>query len=219
MKYYNIHTHSPLNVANTIEIFAAFSDFENLPKAQHYSVGFHPRFLENNATEETFELLTQLAKKHSVVAIGECGLDKQANSDFDLQMYWFEKHIQLANDVRKPLILHTVGAYEETFQLLKSNDVKVPVVFHGFNKSKELCKQILDRGYYISLGKVLLLKEKWPVFQELPLDRFVFETDASELNIEQVYALGAEMFEIEQKELMEIVVQNVNRIFNLTIKE
>jgi TatD DNase family protein len=53
------------------------------------------------------------------------------------------------------MIIHCVKAWAEVFSLLENGKVKVPVIFHGFNKSKSLAHEIVEQGYYLSFGKAL----------------------------------------------------------------
>ena len=109
----------------------------------------------------------------NVVAVGEAGLDKVCTTDFVLQQTVFSAHIQLANELQKPLIVHCVRAHAEAMQLLKKNKVKVPVLFHGFTKSKELALQLMAQGYYLSFGHGLMKNNLRTVFAALPLDQLL----------------------------------------------
>ena len=75
------------------------------------------------------------SKTDSVLAIGECGLDKACDTNFKLQQQVFTTQVNWANEIKKPLIIHCVRAYGEVLSLLQKNNNKVPVIFHGFNKN------------------------------------------------------------------------------------
>lgn len=214
MFYYNIHTHRALGKNRIHELISVFDQFDQLPDAKHLSIGFHPRYLNGIATEHSFGMLSQLAASNQIAAIGECGLDKKCNEDFELQKYWFQKQITLANEVDKPLVIHCVGAYEEVLSMLKLAQSKVPVIFHGFNKSRDLMERIIQEGYYISIGKAIFIQEKREVFKHLNISHLLMETDAADLHIEDIYKSVSEVMLISMDSLKEQVELNINRIFN-----
>jgi TatD DNase family protein len=177
-------------------------------------MGLHPWYLENHT--EAFKILSKYSRARNVLAIGECGLDKVCSTDWELQAGVFKQQIALANELRKPLIIHCVRAYYELIQLLDECGVSVPVVVHGFNKKQEVARQLLHKGYVLSFGTALLKNETAvAVFKDIPTDRFLLETDDSGLLIEQVYNRAAE---IKETGLDSIILQagnNFKTVFNL----
>lgn len=79
--------------------------------------------------------IENIASRNTLVAIGECGLDKVCKTDFVLQQEVFAAHIILANKLKKPLVLHCVKAYDEIIKMLSLHKNLVHVIFHGFNKN------------------------------------------------------------------------------------
>ena len=146
--YIDIHTHQLQAEKDIIQLLNCIVGKEELPNGI-CSVGIHPWYI-NDEKEAQFELLKAYASHENVLAIGECGLDKITETDRNLQVETFEKQIQLANALQKPLILHCVRAYQEVFALLKEQKAGAPVLFHGFKKKAELAQSILQNGYYIS---------------------------------------------------------------------
>lgn len=159
------------------------------------------------------KVLEQYSINKNVLAIGECGLDKICNTDFLLQQKVFAAQIGLANTINKPLIIHSVKAYEEVVQQLQQNDNKVPVIFHGFNKNKILAQQLIQKGFYLSFGKAL----QQPAIQELikivPPDKIFFETDDAAINIETIYAVAAEALHIDINSLSLQIKKNAVTVF------
>ncbi len=81
---------------------------------QACSAGIHPWYVDLNE-EAQWEALVKYAEKPQVIAIGECGLDKLCATEWNRQLHLFEKQIVLANELKKPLIIHCVRAYHEVF--------------------------------------------------------------------------------------------------------
>jgi TatD DNase family protein len=155
----------------------------------------------------------------NVVAVGEAGLDKVCTTDFVLQQTVFSAHIQLANELQKPLIVHCVRAHAEAIQLLEKNKVKVPVLFHGFTKSKELALQLMAQGYYLSFGHGLMKNNLRAVFAALPLDQLLLETDNSSASIEEIYTLAAKAFQIDEESLSLQLSKNAAKVFGAVIQQ
>src|SRR5690606_24764773 len=134
------------------------------------SAGIHPWYIDDNFQVQMEALELYLAKD-GVLAVGECGLDKNISADFQKQIMAFEKQIELANQLGKPLIIHCVRAYSEVFSCLLKKKVQVPVIFHGFSKKWVLAEQLLKHGFYISLGPQILKSEMDELISHIPLDK------------------------------------------------
>jgi len=213
MYYINIHTHHPPQL-DEWAIQSLYNNFESLQKPGNYSIGLHPWHITENWKDE-FATIHQLSTQTNVKAIGECGMDKLAETDFILQQEVFAQHIQLANQINKPLIIHCVKAYDEVLQQLKKS--KVPVVFHGFNKSEQLANQILKTGHYISFGQALLQEHIQQVAASLPLQKIFLETDDAAIPIQTIYVLAAKVFSIDEDSLSLQLQENAAKVFNYTI--
>ena len=163
-------------------------DMEKIPDilklAERYpmvyaSVGVHPS--ENKGDEVDPVRLLEYAKHPKVIAIGETGLDYYYEfTDRALQRERFIKHIEVAQQCKKPLIIHTRQAQEDTIAILQEYQVK-QAVFHCFTESIEMARQGLDLGLYISFSGILTFKNAdslREVAKFVPLDRILVETDA-----------------------------------------
>src|SRR5690606_35140726 len=184
--YINIHTH------NTFECSEEEFSIPNVIISKNYlttspcSLGIHPWHVESS-TSAQIDALHEFGKKNNVLAIGECGLDKLCDTEWLLQEEVFKKQIRFANTIRKPLIIHCVKAHQECLEILKTEKITVPVIFHGFEKNIILAKQIISAGYYLSLGPSLLQGKKNELIRELPLDNIFLETDDRSAKIIDVY--------------------------------
>ncbi len=143
------------------------------------SVGLHPN------DEEDFDAsnYAALAKDPKVVAIGECGLDYfrtgKTEAERAAQKERFEKHIALAQETGKALIVHCREAHDDLLALLAERKPSVAVVIHFFTGSGELAKRYLDLGCYLSFpGPVTYTDMYDESIRITPPERLLIETDA-----------------------------------------
>ena len=121
-----------------------------------------------------------LARSPRVIAIGECGLDyyRVEESTKDVQVQAFVEHIELANKLGKPLMLHIRNAYEDALEVLKAH-AKVKGDVHFFAGNWETAKKFLDFGFTLSFTGVLTFTHDYDeVVRNAPLDMLISETDA-----------------------------------------
>lgn len=146
-------------------------------------VGVHP-----NHAKEDFDMsvIERLASNPKVVAIGECGLDyfRSAPEDIARQREVFLAHIELANKVNKPLMLHVrngvdnPNVYREAVEMVRAH-AKVRSNFHFFAGTLDDLKRILDINGTVSFtGVVTFARSYDEVIKYVPHDRIMSETDA-----------------------------------------
>ena len=152
------------------------------------TVGVHPD--NEGVTEPTVDDLVRRSRQPKVVGIGETGLDyfrlgDRSVADMAWQRDRFRVHIQAAQQVGKPLIIHTRNASVDTLAILKEEGEGVQGaaggVFHCFTESMVVAKAALDMGFYISFSGILTFKTAAylrEVAQFVPLDRLLIETDS-----------------------------------------
>jgi TatD DNase family protein len=211
MEYVDVHTHRKLKETRGWYIQNLYSRFEQVQQPGLYSVGLHPWYVPVQ-WQHAFDEVKKWSVHEHVLALGECGLDKICDTDFVLQQQVFAQHIAWANTLGKPLIIHCVKAFEETLLALKHS--KVPAIFHGFNKSRELALQIIGAGHYLSFGKALGQPRMQQLLQSIPLERIFLETDDSDIGIQQVYQMAAAAYNIDELSLSLQLRQNVKTVFN-----
>lgn len=213
MKFYNLHTHKFTNNPDIFELVNQYPwEFdETIP---NYSIGVHPWYINETRLENDLKIIEEKLQLKECLALGECGLDKRIEVPMALQIEVFEKQIALAEKYQKPLVLHLVAAFDELIELKKRLKISVPIVIHGFSKSEQLAKQLIDNGFYLSFGKYLLRnKEMETVFKSIPNDKFFLETDTIEETLEEVYQKAALCKTISVEELQEMVEMNWKAIF------
>jgi len=145
------------------------------------SVGIHPNVDQDE--NFTVEELIKLAQHDKVIAIGETGLDYfRSEGDLEWQRDRFRTHIEVGKQLKKPLIIHTREARDDTMDILeKEGAEQAGGIIHCFTENWETAQRALDIGFYISLSGIVTFKnavELQDVARKLPLDRILIETDA-----------------------------------------
>ncbi|RYF81857.1 MAG: TatD family deoxyribonuclease [Comamonadaceae bacterium] len=157
------------------------------------SVGVHPD--NEDVQEPDVDTLVALSARPKVLAIGETGLDYyqmderkggRTIADMEWQRERFRVHIRAAQQVRKPLVIHTRDASADTIAILKEEGEQGGAqaaggVFHCFTETAEVARAALDLGFYISFSGILTFKKAQDlreVASFVPLDRLLIETDS-----------------------------------------
>lgn len=144
------------------------------------SVGIHPD--ESSLDNPKMDELITLANQEKVVAIGETGLDYFHDTEPAEQRERFRMHIEVAKTVKKPLIIHTRQAQEDTLRILQeAHAEKVGGVMHCFTEDISMAEKAMALGFYISFSGIITFKNAvqiQEVAQHIPLERILIETDA-----------------------------------------
>ena len=149
------------------------------------SVGVHPDYEET--PEPSAEQLVELAQHPKIIAIGETGLDYfRLKGDLEWQRERFRQHIRASRICRKPLIIHTRAASEDTIRIMQEEGAGIEQggvagVMHCFTESLEVAQAAVAMGFYISFSGILTFKsakDLQVVAKALPLDRILIETDS-----------------------------------------
>lgn len=143
--------------------------------------GLHPCSVNENFKEEIEKIEQQLAQRE-FAAIGETGLDFYWDTSFTKQQYEsFHIHAEWALKYKRPLVLHTRNAMQETIDVIKTyNDKNLYGIFHCFGGTLQNAKEIIDSGFILGIGGVLTYKNSGlpEVIKEIDLKYLVLETDA-----------------------------------------
>lgn len=145
------------------------------------SVGVHPNVDEGQ--DPTADELIALADNPRVVAIGETGLDYfRSEGDLAWQHERFINHIEASKATKKPLIIHTREARDDTLRMLKENGAdQVGGVIHCFTEDWDFAQQAMDLNFYISFSGIVTFKNAkaiQDVAKKVPADRYLIETDS-----------------------------------------
>jgi len=145
------------------------------------SVGVHPD--HEDCSEPSVEQLVALADHPRVVAIGETGLDYfRLTGDLEWQRERFRTHIRAARACRKPLVIHTRSAAEDTLRLMREELAgEAGGVMHCFTESLAVAEAAMEMGFYISFSGIVTFKNAVAlreVAAAVPLERMLIETDS-----------------------------------------
>ncbi len=212
--YYNVHTHPHAHDTDVLFIENLYKNFEQNIEGRKVSMGLHPWYLEAQNLDEQLESLRINLSKSEVLAVGECGLDKLSTTDWALQIKAFQAQIELAEEVKKPIIIHCVKAFNDVLAMLKN--ITVPVIFHGVNNKLSIIQPVIDAGYYLSFGKSLLGFNEaiLNTFRETPLEQIFLETDDADVDIKEIYKSAARIKDISEKEILLQVEKNFLNLFH-----
>ena len=213
-RYNNIHTHLAATESDCTSILNVMGGFGEAVIERYCSMGLHPWHLTED--RNAFESLKKYAGQPQVIAVGECGLDKIRGPQLAVQEYYFRLQIRLASELRKPLILHCVRAFEEVLKILQEEKTMVPIIFHGFRKKQQLAEQILRNGYLLSFGAALINNpELQTVLANTPANQFFLETDDASLSVKDLYRLTAEIRKTDEEAIILQLQQNFKNTFGI----
>lgn len=145
------------------------------------SAGLHP--MANESDEFSIDYLTDIASEDKVVAIGETGLDYYYHKgDPTWQQQRFRAHLQVANKLDKPVIIHTRDAAQDTLDILDQEDAdRCGGVIHCFTETQAFADQVLEMGFMISISGIVTFKNAdalRAVAKNIPEDSLLIETDS-----------------------------------------
>ena len=208
-----------------------------LSLAQEYpflyaAVGVHPSDVDD-LNEDTYAWLRQQTTLQKTVAVGEIGLDYYwPEPDHETQKKWFLRQLDLAREIKKPVIIHSRDAARDTVDLMtEAHAEEIGGVIHCYSYTKETAKIFLDMGFYFGIGGVLTFKNAKKLkeaVEYIPMDRIVLETDCpylapepnrgkrnSSLNIPYVIAAMAQIKGITEEEVRKAAWDNSLKLYRM----
>ena len=221
-----------VDVGSNMETSAWIVDAVNRYPMMYGAVGVHSSDTAD-LTESDMDTLKEYAGKDKILAIGEIGLDYYWDEpEREIQKKWFEAQIELAREVRLPIIIHSRDAAKDTYDIMKSLHAEdIGGVVHCFSYSKEMARQFLDMGFYIGIGGVVTFKNAKTlkeVAAYAPLDRIVLETDCpylspepnrgkrnSSLNLNYVAEALSQIKGIDKEELIAVTEENARKLYRM----
>jgi TatD DNase family protein len=200
-------------------------------EAFYATVAVHPHDA-SKAMPETFKRLASLATHPKVVAIGEMGLDYHYDfSPRDTQRGVFIEQMRIAADARKPIVIHTREAWDDTISVIREHwDPALGGIMHCFSGGPKEAQQALDLGFYLSFGGIVTFPKAIDIQEAArmaPGDRILVETDAPYLapvpkrgkRNEPAYVVEtarklAALRGVSEQQIAEITTQNFRRLCN-----
>lgn len=168
-----------------------------------------------------------------IVAVGEIGLDYYWNEpEKEIQKKWFEKQLEMAREVKLPLVIHSREAAKDTYDIMKAlHAQEMGGIVHCYSYSRELAGDFLNMGFLFGIGGVVTFqnaKKLKEVVEYLPMENIVLETDSpylapvpnrgkrnSSLNLPYVVEEISKIKGIETERVIEITEANARRVFGI----
>jgi len=198
------------------------------------TVGISPNDLSENYNydiNEVEKILKNEEGSGKILAIGEIGLDYHYDTNKEWQHDAFVKQINIANEYGLPIVIHTRDAVMDTIEILKENSVEKKGIFHCCPFNRELIKEALKLGFYISIGGPITFKNSKnaeEIANLVPLDRILVETDSPYLapepvrgtrndsrNLKYIVQKIADFRGVDADEIARATYENAERIYNI----
>ena len=234
-KIYNAEVTKCINMGCDIKSSKKAIEIANKHEHIYCGVGLHPEEISQNEEEilKTISQIKELATKNKkVVAIGEIGLDyywKQDNKE--LQKVAFIKQIELANELKLPVSIHTRDAIDDMIAIIRKYKIEKSGALHCCPFNRELVRHGLENGLYIGFGGTSTFKSSKnakEIVNMVPNDRILIETDSPYLspepkrgtrndssNLKYVVEKLAEYKELEPEEIAKITYENAKKLFRV----
>ena len=226
------------NVEYIVNVGASMASSERSIKlAEKYpfvyaAVGVHPDEV-GELDEEKFEKLREWTAHEKVKAVGEIGLDYYWDKEkHDLRKHWFMRQMELASEVKLPMIVHSREAAKDTLDMvIAAKPLNLSGIIHCYSYSVEQAREYLNMGYYIGIGGVVTFKNAKKlkeVAEYTPLSQIVLETDCPYLaptpfrgkrnDSSKIAYVAEELAAIKQvpvEEVIRITNENGRRLYNI----
>mgnify|MGYP001579827359 FL=1 len=230
---------------------------EDYGEGVYAAVGLHPSHLveqeveyeengemikyKSKPEEFDYNFYLNLAKNKKVVAIGECGLDYKGITNEELRMKQkevFVRHLDLAKEVNKPIIIHCRGAHEDLLEILRLEAELPSGVMHFFTGNLEQAKKYIDLDFYISFSGVITFPPRKgesvgaydEIINNIPLEKILIETDCPYVApiphrgkrneprfVKNVALKIAELKGVSFEDVAKQTTQNANKLFGLQL--
>ena len=196
------------------------------------AIGVHPNEV-GELEEDGIAWLKEMCALPKIVAVGEIGLDYYWDEPgHDIQKKWFELQLELAREVKLPVVIHSRDAAKDTLDMMKAlHAEKIGGVIHCFSYTKEMAREYLNMGFYLGIGGVVTFKNAKKlkeVVEYMPMEQMVLETDCpylspvpnrgkrnSSLNLPYVVEEVARIKGISEDEVIEITNRNAKTMYRL----
>ena len=181
------------------------------------SMGLHPYSLGTMPIHDSVERIRSHAQE--LVAIGECGLDSTIGIDMAEQIRSFVIQAELAEELRKPLIIHCVRSHEQILQVHRMMKPSIPWIIHGFNRTYSIARVLQEHGLILSIGRELLTENHHmrTSFQEIVQFPFFLETDGKEITIEAMYSEASALLTMKTEHITSLIEQHFQNVYGTNI--
>tara|TARA_B000000475_G_scaffold24030_1_gene19049 strand:+ start:716 stop:1486 length:771 start_codon:yes stop_codon:yes gene_type:complete len=226
----NVGLEKLLTICTTLQSYEKITNIVKKDPMIFGTFGIHPHETKNNDVSKD-EIIAKINLNNKIIGVGETGLDfYYNNSDKDLQIKSFQKHIDAAKDLNIPLIIHSRNAEDETYDILKKNHSnKLKILMHCFTGSTEFATKLIPLNAFFSASGIITFKNSLNLqetFKMIPKNRLLIETDSPYLSpvpyrgkknepafIKFTAEKLAELQNIKISELVDITTKNFNKLF------
>ncbi|MCR4599480.1 MAG: TatD family hydrolase [Acetatifactor sp.] len=221
-----------VNIGSTVASCEACLTLAEKDDFIYAAIGVHPSETAE-LTEERFENLRRQCQHPKCLAVGEIGLDYYwPEPDAETQKLWFERQLELARELKKPVVIHSRDACRDTLEILKKQKAEeIGGVIHCYSYTRETAKDYLDMGFFFGIGGVLTFKNGKKLKETveiLPMERIVIETDSPYLapvpnrgkrndsrNLAYVVRELAQMKGMTEDEVRKVTWENACRLYRM----
>ena len=194
------------------------------------AMGVHPSET-GELDEDSFRWLREQCAADKVVAVGEIGLDYHwKEPEVPIQKLWFERQMELAREVKLPVIIHSREAARDTLDMMQALRAgEIGGVVHCYSYTKEMAREYLQMDYYFGIGGVITFqnaKKLKEAVEYIPMDKILLETDSpylapepnrgkrnTSLNLPYVAREIAAIKGISYEDVVRITEENAERLF------
>ena len=196
------------------------------------AVGVHPSD-SAELDEEKLAWIKSVAVLPKIVAVGEIGLDYYWDEpERDIQKKWFIKQLEVAREVKKPVIIHSRDAANDTYEIIREQRAEeIGGIVHCYSYTKEMAQRFLEMDFYFGIGGVVTFKNSKKLkeaVEYIPLERIVLETDCpylspepnrgkrnSSINLPYVAQAIADIKNIDYNIVLEKTFENAMAVYRL----
>ncbi|GAB6091321.1 TatD family hydrolase [Spirochaeta dissipatitropha] len=220
-----------LSICNNLRDF--FTVYENLKTASnvYFAVGVSPSEVTNPGRDWE-EQLEKGASFDRVVAIGETGLDYfRKFGDKNSQIELFIRQLEIADRLRKPVVIHNREAGQDTLQILKEKLPDKGGVLHCYSEDWTFAQQALELDLYISFAGNVTYRNARTLHetaQKMPIEKMLVESESPFMvpaqhrgkrnkpsYMKETVSFLADLRELPAEEMAEILYQNASRFFGI----
>lgn len=221
-----------VDISSTIETVDKVLELAEKYSYIYGAVGIHPNETMH-LNEERFAWLKEKARHPKNLAIGEIGLDYYWDTpEREVQKLWFGRQMELARELKLPMVIHSRDAANDTFRMMKEAKAdEIGAIIHCFGYGVEQARQYLNMGFYLGIGGVVTFtnaKKLKEVVEYAPLEQLVLETDSpylapvpnrgkrnSSLNLTYVAAEIARIKKVDYDTVLQVTRENAMKFYKL----
>ncbi len=199
----------------------------------HPALGVHPESIEQGLpSKEVFDFIKEHIQE--AVAVGETGLDfwykgvKDNQTEKDKQRSSFSRHLEIAKEYDKPVVIHSRGAWSECLEMTQQAEVK-RALFHWYSGPLDVLQEILAAGFYVSTSpSVGYSPQSQQAMLAAPVERILIETDSpvtyrdkegsyksEPKDVVRTLKALSHLKNIDEEKLLSIVNQNAKDFFRI----